>query len=381
MADTSVNYKCPSCSAPLAYTPGSGSKIKCEYCEAEFTVEELEKLYAEQEAAAAQANKVKDAKIEKKQFEMEAAGGAWDAEEIAILKAMTCSSCGAEIVCDNNTMATECVYCGNPTMVPGRYEQQLRPDMVIPFQKNKQDAKLAFAEYHRGKWLLPSNFASKARVEAIQGMYVPYWLFNESVEAEAEYSATKTRCYTDGDYDVTETDHYRVTRAGTMSFYNVPVDGSVKMDDTWMESIEPFDYSQLVPFNTSYMAGFLADKYDVDAEAALPNAEVRIRESADGVLRYTVDGYDSCSTEHLSVIRTDGKEQYAMAPVWILTTKYEDKPYTFVMNGQTGKLVGELPVDENKAKMYWGLASLITLPITYFICKWIVLILMEALAD
>jgi hypothetical protein len=51
------------------------------------------------------------------------------------------------------------------------------------------------------------------------------------------------------------------------------------------------------------------------------------------------------------------------------------------MNGQTGKLVGELPVDENKAKMYWGLASLITLPITYFICKWIVLILMEALAD
>jgi len=381
MADTSVNYKCPSCSAPLAYTPGGGSRIKCEYCEAEFSVEELEQLFKEQEAAASEAQKAKDAKVEKKQFEMAEAGGAWGDEEIAILKAMTCSSCGAEVVCDNNTLATECVYCGNPVMVPGRYESQLRPDMVIPFQTTKQDAKKAFAKYHNGKWLLPSNFASAARVEAIQGMYVPYWLFDETVDADAEFSATKTRHYTAGDYDVTETDYYKVLRSGTMSFHNVPVDGSVKMDDTWMESIEPFDYGQMVPFTTTYMAGFLADKYDVDAEAALPNAEVRIKESADGVLRHTVNGYDSCSTKSLSVVRTDGKQQYAMAPVWILTTKYENKPFTFVMNGQTGKLVGELPVDENKAKMYWGLGALVTLPLTYWICKWIVLILMEAMRD
>ncbi|MBO6244819.1 MAG: hypothetical protein J6N55_00880, partial [Anaerovibrio sp.] len=309
------------------------------------------------------------------------AGGAWDAEEIAILKAMTCSSCGAEIVCDNNTMATECVYCGNPTMVPGRYESQLRPDMVIPFQTTKEDAKKAFAEYHKGKWLLPNNFASGARVEAIQGMYVPYWLFDETVEAHGEFEATTSRYYTDGDYDVTETDHYRVLRSGTMTFNNVPVDGSVKMDDTWMESIEPFDYSQMVPFNTSYMAGFLADRYDVDAEAALPKAEDRIRESADGVLQDTVTGYDTCTTTSMSVLRTDGQEQYAMAPVWILTTKYENKPYTFMMNGQTGKLVGELPVDENKAKMYGAAAWLITLPITYFICKWIVLFVGDIFAD
>lgn len=377
MADTSVNYKCPSCSAPLAYTPGSGSKIKCEYCEAEYTVEELEKLYADEEAAAAQANRAKDEKIEKKQVEMEAAGGAWDAEEIAILKAMTCSSCGAEIVCDNNTMATECVYCGNTTMVPGRYEKQLRPDMVIPFQKNKEDAKRAFAEYHKGKWLLPSNFANSARIEAIQGMYVPYWLFDETIEAHGVFSATKTRCYTDGEYDVTETDHYRVTRAGTMSFYNVPVDGSVKMDDAWMESIEPFDYTQMVPFNTTYMAGFLADKYDVDAEKAYPYAEERVYQSADGVLQSTVEGYDSCSRDSLNVVQTAGKQQYAMAPVWILTTKYQDKPYTFIMNGQTGKLVGELPVDETKAKMYWAAATVIVLPIMYFICKWLWLLIME----
>lgn len=381
MADTSVNYKCPSCSAPLAYTPGSGNRIKCEFCESEFSVEEIEKFYDAKEEAAVQAQAVKDAKIEKKTFEMEAAGGAWEAEEIAILKAMTCSSCGAEIVCDNNTMATECVYCGNPTMVPGRYERQLRPDMVIPFNTTKEDAKRAFAAYHRGKWLLPSNFASQSRIEAIQGMYVPYWLFDETVEARGTFSATKSRYYTDGDYDVTETDHYKVLRTGVMQFNNVPVDGSEKMDDKWMESIEPFDYTKMVPFTTAYMAGFLADKYDVDAEKAYPFAQERVYQSADGVLQCTVDGYDSCSTDSLKVEQIAGRQQYAMAPVWILTTKYQNKPYTFIMNGQTGKLVGELPVDENKAKMYMGIGALITLPITYFIFKWIVLILAEAMMD
>ena len=63
MADTSVNYKCPSCSAPLAYTPGKGNRIKCEYCEAEFSVEELEQLYAAKEASAAEAQKKKDANL------------------------------------------------------------------------------------------------------------------------------------------------------------------------------------------------------------------------------------------------------------------------------------------------------------------------------
>ena len=381
MADTSVNYKCPSCSAPLAYTPGSGSKIKCEFCESEFTVDELEQYYAAKEASAAAAQKTKDAKIEKKEAELIEAGGQWGSDEIAMLKAMVCSSCGAEIVCDNNTLATECVYCGNPVMVPGRYESQLRPDTVIPFQTTKADAKKAFSDYHKGKWLLPSNFASQSRVEAIQGMYVPYWLFNPSVEADGEFEATNSRYYTDGDYDVTETDHYRVTRGGTMDFVNVPVDGSVKMDDTWMESIEPFNYSQLVPFNTSYMAGFLADRYDVTAEEALPNAESRIKESTESVLYNSVDGYDTCSTTAFHMNRLSGDVQYAMAPVWILTTRYQDKPFTFVMNGQTGKLVGELPVDENKAKMYGAAAWLITLPITYFICKWIVLIITEAMMD
>lgn len=367
MADTSISYTCPNCNAPLAYTPGHGEKIKCDFCETEFVTETLEQYFAAREASAAKAQEAAEQK-----WDTDRAGQDWDPEELAILRAMTCSSCGAEIVCDENTMATECCYCGNPVMVPGRYDKQLKPDLCLPFKITKEIAKESFSKFYKGKWLLPSNFATSSRVEAVQGMYVPYWLFDSDVDAHTEYDATTVRSYTDGDYDVTETDHYQVVREGKMSFSRVPVDGSRKMDDTWMESIEPFHMEEMVPFNTSYMAGFLADKYDVDVKEAAPRADERVQASAEEVLLNSVSGYDSVDLKTSYVSKSNDSVKYAMAPVWILTTKYQNTPYTFVVNGQTGKFVGSLPVDETKAKLYMAAATLITLPVTYQVCKFIV---------
>lgn len=369
MADTSTSYKCPSCSAPLNYKPGSGDSIKCEYCETEFTAKILEEYFSAQNDAAAQAKEAEDSK-----WKTEEAGNNWDKEDEAIMRAMTCSSCGAEIVCDENTMATECCYCGNPTMVAARFDKNkgLKPDTLIPFKKTKDDAMKAFKEFHAGKWLLPDNFATRNRMEAIQGMYVPFWLFDSSIKANATFSAQRIRCYSDGDYDVTETDHYRCYRSGNMKFNLVPGDGSEKMDDTWMESIEPFNYGEMEAFNTTYMAGYLADKYDVDAAQMEPRIEKRMNETASDVLRESVVGYDSVSMDDCNINKKEGDVKYCMAPVWILTNRFKDKPYTFIMNGQTGKLVGSLPIDEGKVKKYWALGTLVSLIPCYYIAKLIV---------
>lgn len=364
MADTSVSYQCPNCGGPLGYKPGSGDLVKCEYCESEFTSDALEQYFSAQEEAAAAALEAKEAK-----WNTDAAGAEWDPEEAAILKAMTCSSCGAEIICDENTMATECCYCGNPTMITNRFNGALKPDMVIPFKKTKEDAKAAFREFYKGKKLLPDNFASEARVEAIQGMYVPYWLFDSSIKAVADFKAKNINTYISGEYNVTETSYYRAVRKGRMDFKMVPVDGSKKMDDNWMESIEPFDYSELKSFTTSYLAGYLADKYDVDVEAAVPRADERVSVTACDTLLETVTGYDSVEVENSSIVKKSNDVSYAMAPVWIVTTKYQDKPYTFVMNGQTGKFVGSLPVDEGKKKKYLAGVTAGSLIFTYYLCK------------
>ena len=365
MADTSVSYKCPNCGAPLSFIPGH-DKVTCEYCSTEFEISAVEDLFRNKQEMAVKAREAQEAKWETKE-----AGSDWSAEEEAALKAFTCSSCGDEIVCDENTMATECVYCGNPTMIPKRFDGMLKPDYVIPFKKTKQDAINALKKFYEGKKLLPDAFTANNRVEAIQPMYVPFWLFNSEVEAHATFRAQKIRRVDTPNEIVKETHVYNCERAGLMRFERIPVDCSKKMDDTYMESIEPFDYSELVPFSAAYLTGYLADKYDVDADTSAPRADNRVEQSALNVLASTVNGFDTYAEEEHAVIKTKGEVTYAMVPVWILTTRYENKPYTFMMNGQTGKVVGSLPYDSGKAFKYPAICTLVMIPILYFIVKFI----------
>lgn len=363
MADTSVSYKCPNCGAPLSFIPGKKT-VTCEYCGTEFETGAIEEMFQAKRELAEKAEEAQEAK-----WDTEHAGDEWTTDEVASLHAFTCSSCGAEIVCDENTMATECVYCGNPTMLPKRFDGNLKPDLVIPFKKNKQDAVNALKEFYKGHYLLPSNFTANNRVEAIQPMYVPFWLFDSSVDAHAEFKAEKIHRHETSTEVITETQVFNCRRSGKMSFEKIPADGSKKMDDAYMESIEPFNYADLVPFQTAYLTGYLADKYDVAAEECAARADKRVENTAIEVLQDSVQDFDTCSLEDSAIIKEGGKVLYAMVPVWILTTRYNDVPYTFMMNGQTGKVVGSLPYDKMKAFLYPAVCSLILTPILYFIVK------------
>ena len=361
MADTSVSYKCPNCGAPLTFMPGKKT-ITCEYCGTEFEASAIEEMFKAKRELAARAQEARESS-----WDTENAGEQWTEDEAAALKAFTCSSCGAEIVCDENTMATECVYCGNPTMIPKRFDGALKPDLIIPFKKTKQDAVAALKKFYEGRWLLPSNFTANNRVEAIQPMYVPFWLFDSQVEATAEFRASKVRVYDAGPDVVTERQVYTCQRAGTMRFTKIPADGSKKMDDSFMDSIEPFDYNELVDFTSAYLTGYLADKYDVSADDCTERVNKRMENSALEVLQNSVQGYTECNLEDSAVVKNIGKVFYAMVPVWILTTRYDNKPYTFMMNGQTGKVVGSLPYDTFKSFLYPAILALVLTPVIYFL--------------
>lgn len=364
MADKAVNYTCPNCTAPLNFSPGQ-QKVVCEYCNTTYDVQTIEDLYAKKEESAVKASQTSDAKWQTNETRTK-----WSQEELSILKSFHCSSCGAEIVCDENTMATQCCYCGNPTMIPQRFEGMLRPDYIIPFKKTKKEALLALKNFYKGKYLLPSAFIDNNKMEEIQAMYVPFWLFDSKVSANASFEAKRIVSYSTKTENVTETSVYQCERSGNMAFEKIPVDGSKKMNDRYMESIEPFNYSEMEEFSNAYLTGFLADKYDVNAQVCEENADRRIYTSAVDLLRETVIGYNTCSTIRSNVVKTYGSVKYAMAPVWILTTRYQNKPYTFMMNGQTGKFVGSLPVDKRKAILYPAIVFIICCPILYFLIRY-----------
>ena len=334
-------YKCPSCGGAIEFDSHS-QKMKCPYCDTEFDLETLKKYDEQLSKEAEQKDDISDWQTDP--------GKQWQEGETDGMNVYTCKSCGGEIVSDENTGATSCPYCGNPVILTERFRGALRPDMVIPFKLDKKAAKEAYYKHIKGRPLLPKVFRRENHIDEIKGIYVPFWLFDADVAADARYKATKVRTWSDSDYDYTETSYYSVDRSGNMSFVSVPVDGSSRMSDDLMESIEPYKVADAVEFQTAYLSGYLADKYDVDAQQSTDRAKERMKESAQDVLRDTVKGYASVIPENTNVRISGGDAKYALYPVWILNTTWNGKQYLFAMNGQTGKFVGNLPMDK---KAYW----------------------------
>ena len=245
MPDTSVSYKCPNCGAPLSFLPGH-DHVTCEYCSTELEIATVEALFEREQEKARLAAEARDSR-----WNTENAGGEWDEQDAATMKVQTCSSCGAELVSDGNTMATECAYCGSPNMLPQQFSGMLRPDFVIPFKKTKDEAIAALKKFYEKRYLLPDSFKSNNRIKEIQAMYVPFWLFDSAIMASASFRVERDNIYETADEIITETSVYDCERTGSMKFERIPVDGSERMDDTYMESIEPFDYSELVPFSAA----------------------------------------------------------------------------------------------------------------------------------
>ena len=351
MADQVTNYQCPNCLGALRFDGGQNMMV-CESCDTTFEIAVIEQMFADKEQAAA------DAGTEPR-WDISLSNN-FSAEEAADLRAYTCPSCAAEIICDSTTAATSCPYCDNPTVVPGQFSADLRPDYVVPFKLDKKAATAALQAYYKGKKFLPKSFSAGNHIQDIKGVYVPFWLFDGETSASMRFSATREKTYKSGDYEITETDHYRVVREGTVVFEKVPVDASSKMPDEHMDSIEPYDFGELKPFSTAYLPGFMADKYDEDAEKCSERANKRIVASTEDAFRRTVADYATVTREHSNIDLKSGEVKYALLPVWMLSTKWDGKDYLFAMNGQTGKLIGDLPIDKVK---FFGWLFGLTVPI------------------
>lgn len=349
MATQISNYQCPACTGPLHFDGNTG-RCECDFCGSSYDVSEIEALYAQKDQKAEESFEAASSR--------EPGGEDWDlsgisqgwGEDAAAMRAYTCPSCGAELICDQSTAATSCPYCGNPTIVPGQFANDLKPDYVIPFRLSKEQAVAAMKQHYKGKRLLPNNFTQENHVQEIKGVYVPFWLFDGEAQADMTFETTTSSTVVTKDERITTTRHYDVRRAGTVPFEKIPVDASSKMPDEYMDAIEPFDYSELKPFSRAYLPGFLADRYDVTVEDSANRADLRAAESAVNTMRNTVQGYESCVEKSRDVQLSRGKVHYALMPVWMLSTQYAGKNYLFAINGQTGATVSDLPVDKGK---YW----------------------------
>ena len=343
-----LTFKCPCCTAALGFSGGTG-ELTCEYCGASFTIEQ---------AKAAQAAELEDAA---------SSDMTWTTAEQSIIRdengkvsGYLCSSCGAEMVADEKTAATECPYCGNNAIIPQSFDGMYRPDLVVPFTVDRKAAQDALRAYYRGKKLLPDSFTDQNRIENMTGLYVPFWLMSCHTRGFLSFEAIKKKEWEDANAKYEKKDHYRVVRRADMDFERIPTDASTQMDDATMDSLEPYDFSRGVAYDAAYFTGYLADRYDVQAEQAQPRASERVQNTFRTKMEEAARrDYDSIEKKSESIRISDTKTEYAMLPVWMLSTKYEGQVYSFAMNGQTGQVAGSLPIDKGKYRKYFALSALI----------------------
>ena len=338
--EKALENKCLSCNASIKFNPTAG-KWKCDYCASSFTLEEMQKYT---NASSKENNEKENLKeIDNTDY-----------------TSYKCQSCGAEIIADEQTAATFCVYCGNTAILKSKLSGKFSPDKIIPFKQEKEKAILAFKGLSKGRPLMPSDFNNTNNIEKIRGIYIPFWIYDMSVSGDVNFSAKQIDSWTRGDTHYTKTSIYKIYRSGSMNYHGIPVDASTRFNNDIMNTIEPFDYNEFQDYNHAFLSGFYAEKYDIDGIAAFSDAEKRALESSKNIMLNDAMGYVEKVVTENTLDANQLKRQYALLPVWMVNVKYNEKQYLFAMNGQTGEFVGNIPLDKRKTVIYTILIYIIT---------------------
>lgn len=323
----SISEKCITCNAPLKYN-SKEDIFKCEYCGNRFTIDDIKKHKKKISELTKKEEKKKNKKIN--------------------VDAYHCENCGANIILGENTASTSCVYCKSSAIIKERLEGLFAPNRMITFKFSKDEAIREFKKLCSGRKLMPNDFDNINNIQDMEGLYVPFWLYNCENNANLYASCTNSTTWSDSRYINTKTDYYKVTATGTLVFSNVPNDAATRFDDKVMHAIEPFDYSEFKDFNMSYLSGYISEKYDVLENDAYEVAKKRIDDDSKKYLLNKISGYSTKTINSYNSEVSLMSNEYVLLPVWVLNIKYKDKIYRFAMNGQTGKMVGEIPVDTKK---------------------------------
>ncbi len=342
-----ITYKCPTCGAAMIFDSKS-QKLSCPQCKNEIGIDEYKSFYSEDFNDSDVDNSFKNNNYQNNQQQAQTKDF-----NNGNMKVYHCQSCGAELVGDEYTSAAICSFCGNPSLVEDRLKGAFRPELVIPFKIDKEQAISAYKKWLRKGPLTPKTLSTQAVIDKISGIYAPFWLYDYYGESDMHANAENVRTEERGDTEYTYTDHYSVYRNVSANFEKIPADASEKMDDDAMDKLEPYNYSELVPFEMPYLSGYLSERYNYTDKDMLDRVEPRARQYISEIARSTIHGYSSVSVTSNHVTLHNTHNTYALMPVWMLNCRYNGKDFQFFLNGQTGKIVANRPISIARAAAWW----------------------------
>ncbi len=325
-------YKCPNCNGFIEYSQET-EKMVCKSCDSTFSTLEYNNYFN----TTAESQKLTSSK--------------WSQAELLRLTTHKCKSCDAELTTDESTAVTYCPYCGKNIFIKTQFQNEHRPDFILPFKLTKKQAISALEKFYKGRRLTPTDFDQEIQLTDIVGMYAPYWLFDAEATSIHDYRCgnASERKDSRGRTKSSVVWHTR-RRIGTSQFKGVPIDASSKMPPNYMDVLEPFLYEEAKDFNISYFAGFISDQWDLSDEEVVHRCEYLMRSTMISKFRPSKKKYTYVTSIACEMDMESSNHRSMIVPVWVLTTSYKGDPLTFMVNGQTGKVVGELPVSKSSKK-------------------------------
>lgn len=315
---------CPNCGGNLKFDIPSQS-LACEHCHGQFDPYAFD-------------SKTSDAE-EEKSYESN--------YEVTIF---TCPQCGGEILSTDNAAAGFCSFCGASTILYSRISEEKRPNFIIPFKKTKEDCKQAYSSMMRHAIFAPKELKDPKYIDSFRGIYMPYWAFYMTQKGNFALPAHTERRR--GDYIIT--DHYDLNGYVDAYYKGISFDASSSFSDNISEQLAPYDVKGMKEFTPAYLSGFYADTADVDASVYQADAEKMVREQTEKQVTKvpafrsyhldTTSTYFGNGTFNPKVEAIDS----AMFPVWFMSYRKNDRVAYVTVNGQTGKVVADVPVDPKK---------------------------------
>jgi len=356
--DEVAEQKCPRCGAPLIFDPENGD-MYCQYCGTRSEIPTPQKL-------------AKEDTDELSGFDLNALTEQASMADSQDLPIYNCKSCGAELIAPPAQFALTCPYCGNNIVLTEKASGNLRPDAIIPFKISSKVLPAAVKKFYRGKVLLPRRFFSENTMGKVTGVYVPFWVFSGTVSGTLRFTGDTSSGSRKGDYIHTTTKYYALEREVSVGFENVPVDASGRIDDKLMDSLEPFNLKEAVPYDIKYLAGFTAERFDEKKTAVTNRAKKRMFATADSAVQKKITGYSHVKRTGGN-LKADFNAKYILFPVYLFSISFNDIKYKFAVNGQTGKVCGDLPIDKKVCTAYFILrmAGIAAAFILVFIIKYL----------
>lgn len=293
---------------------------------------------------------------EKKKMYCPYCDGTDSEEEVKSTVMKECVNCGAPLEISDFTSACRCEHCGSYTILEERVEGEYTPHLILPFKISKEGAVKILEKEFQSRFFTPATFLSTASLEGMEGIYVPFFLYDYLADFDYAGTGTKVRSWRSGNTEYVETSYFHVERNLEIDFDKIPVDASINMDDAKMDLLEPFDEKALETFQKKYMSGFRAEIYSEGLMDLEPRAQEKARRDSEELLRESLSGYTTLNAErkHLNLQRQSAN--YALLPVWVYYYSYRGQKFTYYVNGQSGKILGRTPVSRGKVFGYGSAA-------------------------